>query len=301
MMRIAIGCDHVGYPQKASVVAALEQDAHAVLDLGAHGTDPVDYPALARAVATAIGNGFVEIGVLLCASGIGGSIAANKFKGIRAAAPHDADTARRGRQHEDVNLICVDATKTNADAALAIVREWLGAQFSGDNHDRRTIAKIAEIEETSRQAGHQPQGGELRSVKATASGPARRAAAPPATAPRSGAAVLESPRIQAEPKPLAAVETYIATMKDDEVRTMAGRILEFIRGRFPAVAGTPGHDGFSFTVNGEHAATITVGKRFVQLEAGPDHIPTSRIRELEELEVALALPSIVRALDAIKS
>src|SRR5262245_24715568 len=167
-MRIAIGCDHLGFPHKASLVGALEDDAHAVLDLGTHGADPVDYPMLARAVATAIGNGFVEIGVLLCGSGTGGSIAANKFKGIRAASCPDAETARRGRQHEDVNLICLDATKLNTETVLGILREWLGPQFSGDERDRRAVAKIGEIEEVARHASHHPQPGESRNVKAAA-------------------------------------------------------------------------------------------------------------------------------------
>jgi hypothetical protein len=97
------------------------------------------------------------------------------------------------------------------------------------------------------------------------------------------------------------VESFIASVKDDTVKSMASRILDFVRERFPAAAGTPNADGFSFTVNGEHAASVTVGKGFVQLEAGPDRIPTSRIRDIEGLEVALSLPSIVRALDTIKA
>lgn len=295
-MRIAIGCDHLGFPHKASMVAALEDDEHAVLDLGTHGTDPVEYPMLARAVATAIGNGFVDIGVLLCGSSTGGSIAANKFKGIRAAACPNAETARSGRQHEDLNLICLDATKLTADTALGIVREWLGAQFSGDDRDRRAIARIGEIEEAARHATHHPPGAESRNVRAATAAARSAPAAPRASQPE--------PKVEVEPpKPpsFAAVEAFIASMKDGDVRTMAGRILEFVRGRFPTATGSPNNDGFSITVNGEHAASVTVGKGFVQVEAGPDHIPTSRIRDVEGLDVALNLPSILRALDAIKS
>jgi hypothetical protein len=171
-MRIAVGCDHVGFPLKTSMVEALEADEHAVLDLGAHGTDPVDYPVLAKAVATAIGNGFVDLGV-----------------------------------------------------------------------------------------------------------------------------EMEAPRVLE----VSPVETLIASMKDDNVRTMATRILECVRERFPSAAGAPSSDGFSFSVNGEHAASVTIGKGFVQIEAGPDRIPTSRIRDVEGLEAALSLPSIMRALEAVKA
>ena len=307
-MRIAIGCDHVGFPHKASVVAALEEDEHAVLDLGTHGTNPVDYPALAKAVATAIGNGFVEVGILLCESGIGGSIAANKFKGIRAAACHDGATARQGREHADVNLLCLDATQVDADAAVTIAREGLSVQFSGEDHDLRELAKITEIEEAARHAAHPDHAGQGRGAR-----PAPRPAAEPRSAPATAAASrgaqggstasAAAVRIEKEaPRPpdLGLVESFIASVKDDTVKAMASRILDFMRGRFPAAAGTPNADGFSFTVNGEHAASVTVGKGFVQLEAGPDRIPTSRIRDIEGLEVALSLPSIVRALDTIK-
>jgi len=292
-MRIAIGCDHVGFPHKASLVAALEDDEHAVLDLGTHGTDPVDYPALARAVATAIGNGFVQVGVLLCESGTGGAIAANKVKGIRAAATYDAETARRGRQHEDVNLICLDARRMDADGVVSIAREWLNASFSGEDYDVRRLARITELEEAGR-----PAGATERSPAGRTTRPAARPAA--ATPSRSASTAAES-RAEPEPARFAAVETFVAGVKDDVVKAMATRILEFMRGRFPTASGASSADGFSFTVNGEHAASVTIGKGFVQLEAGPDHIPTSRIRDVEGLEVALNLPSIVRALDAIHS
>ena len=100
---------------------------------------------------------------------------------------------------------------------------------------------------------------------------------------------------------VAAVETFLAGVKDDNVKAMTARIVEFMRTRFPRAAGTQNPDGFSFHVGGEHAASVTVGRGFVQLEAGPDRIPTSRIRDVEGLEVALALPSIVRAMDTIKT
>src|SRR5256885_511465 len=106
-MRIAIACDHIGFPLKTSIVEALESDDHAVLDLGTHGPNPVDYPPMAKAVATAIGKGFVELGILLCESGTGGAMAGNRLATIRAAACQDPETARQSRESLNVNLLCV--------------------------------------------------------------------------------------------------------------------------------------------------------------------------------------------------
>src|SRR5713226_5392893 len=100
-MRIAIGCDDTGFPLKEYVTAALETAGHDLLDLGTFSTDPVDYPDYARAVGQAVLRGFVDASLLLCASGTGGVIAANKMRGIRAAMCHDADAARRSREEVD--------------------------------------------------------------------------------------------------------------------------------------------------------------------------------------------------------
>ena len=97
-MRIALGCDHAGFALKGPVVAALEADGHAILDLGTFSEDPVDYPDFARAVGQAVLRGFVEVGVLVCGSGVGASIAANKLRGVRAALCHDLFTARQSRE-----------------------------------------------------------------------------------------------------------------------------------------------------------------------------------------------------------
>ncbi|MBM4441025.1 MAG: RpiB/LacA/LacB family sugar-phosphate isomerase, partial [Candidatus Rokubacteria bacterium] len=150
-MRIAIGCDHVGYALKSALIEALEGDEHAVLDLGTHAPDPTDYPPVARAVATAIAKDFVDLGVVACASGAGASIAANRFAGIRAAACEHPDAARQSRERLDVNLVCVDATLDPA-RLLAIVREWLGAGFRGAEPDVRALAKLAELEGAPRLA-----------------------------------------------------------------------------------------------------------------------------------------------------
>ena len=102
-MRIAIGCDDIGFPVKTSLIVALESGGHVVLDLGSFSTDPVDYPDYARVVGQAVLRGFAEAGVLVCASGVGASIAANKLRGVRAAFCPDVATARQSREQDDAN------------------------------------------------------------------------------------------------------------------------------------------------------------------------------------------------------
>src|SRR5262245_55825964 len=184
-MRIAIACDHIGFPLKASIVEALEGEDHAVLDLGTHSADPVDYPPMAKAVATAIGKGFVDAGILLCESSIGGAMAGNRLTSIRAAACQDADGAREAREKLNVNLLCIGG---GADDPARIVREWVKAQFSNSERDVRTIARINELDS-----------GALRGPSAAA------AAAPitmssPAAATASAAPAPSAPAAEAAPK-----------------------------------------------------------------------------------------------------
>src|SRR5215471_4774944 len=108
-MRIAIGCDDTGFPLKEHVSAALETSGHDLLDLGTFSTEPVDHPDYARAVGQAVLRGFVDAGVLVCGSGVGASIAANKLRGIRAALCHDLFTARQSREDDDANILCLGA------------------------------------------------------------------------------------------------------------------------------------------------------------------------------------------------
>src|SRR5258705_9794760 len=108
-MRIAIGCDDTGLALKEALVAALEADGHDVLDLGTFSTDPVDYPDYARAVGQAVLRGFVDASLLLCASGTGGGVAANKMRGIPPAMGHHVGSARPGREEGDAHLLCLPA------------------------------------------------------------------------------------------------------------------------------------------------------------------------------------------------
>jgi len=106
-MRIAVGCDHVGFPVKALLISAFESDGHVVLDLGSFSTDPVDYPDHARVVGQAVVRGFADAGVLVCVSGSGAAIAANKLRMVRAAFCPDPATARQSREQDDANVLCL--------------------------------------------------------------------------------------------------------------------------------------------------------------------------------------------------
>ena len=145
-MKIVIGSDHAGYDLKKPIVEQLESLGHIHLDVGTHNHDPVDYPDLAREVAEAILQGKAELGIMLCGSGIGGCIAANKFPGIRAGLCHDTYSAHQGREDDDVNVLCIGARVVGRSLALEIVKTWLAASFSGLPRHRQRVEKVLEIE-----------------------------------------------------------------------------------------------------------------------------------------------------------
>jgi RpiB/LacA/LacB family sugar-phosphate isomerase len=241
---------------------------------------------MARAVATAIGKGFVEVGVLVCESAMGGAMAGNRLATIRAAVCQDPGTARESREKLNVNLLCVDAG-VESDGAVAIVREWVKAQFSNDERDVRTIAKIAEF-------GKGSSGSQRGSSSVTVS------AAPPPSATTSASSPPPAADTGPKTPDITPVMKVVAAVKDPDTRAIATRILQFLRNRFPTAAGTASEEGFTFTLDGQHVATVTIGKNFVELEAGPDRITTSKVRDADRLDLLLNLPSIVKAFDAIK-
>jgi RpiB/LacA/LacB family sugar-phosphate isomerase len=145
-MRVGIACDHAGFPHKAPIAAALRADGHAVTDFGTDSTDAVDYPDYARVLGDAVRGGSVEAGVLICGSGAGAAIAANKLRGIRAALCHDLFTARQSREDDDANVLCLGARVIDADTAVTLARAFLAARFSGIERHRRRVAKIAALE-----------------------------------------------------------------------------------------------------------------------------------------------------------
>lgn len=145
-MRIAVGADHAGFPLKGPAIEDLKRLGHEVLDLGTHSADPVDYPDFAQAVAEAVLRGEAERGLLICGSGVGASVAANKVPGVRAAICHDTYSARQGVEHDDMNVLCLGARVIGPELALAIVRAWAGAAFSHAERHERRLAKVRAIE-----------------------------------------------------------------------------------------------------------------------------------------------------------
>lgn len=145
-MRLAIGADHGGFRLKTQLIDFVRAIGHQVQDLGAHDERASDYPDYARAVAEEILSGRAERGVLICGSGVGASVAANKFSGIRAALCHDCFSARQGVEDDDANVLCLGARVIGSELAKEITRIWLAATFSGAERHRRRLAKVDAIE-----------------------------------------------------------------------------------------------------------------------------------------------------------
>jgi RpiB/LacA/LacB family sugar-phosphate isomerase len=148
-MRIAIGADHAGYPLNERVIKELDAAGHEILDFGTHvGSRPDDYPDYALKVGKAIQDNRADIGILICGSGVGASVAANKLKGIRAALCGDTYSGHQSREHDDCNMLCLGARVTGEELALEIVHAFVAAKFTGEERHRRRLAKIAAMEET---------------------------------------------------------------------------------------------------------------------------------------------------------
>jgi ribose 5-phosphate isomerase B len=145
-MRIALSADHAGFELKQQLGAHLAKQGHEVIDLGAHSTAPVDYPDSAEAVAQTMFDGQAERGVIVCGSGAGVSIAANKFPSIRAAVCHDTYTAHQAVEHDDLNVLCIGSRVIGSALACEIVDAFLGATFSREERHQRRLNKILAIE-----------------------------------------------------------------------------------------------------------------------------------------------------------
>ncbi len=145
-MRVAVASDHAGFPLKGRVIDELRKEGHEVSDLGTDSTEPVDYPDYARAVAEALLAGRADRAVLLCGSGAGACVAANKFRGVRAATCHDSFSARQCVADDDVNVLCLGPRVIGPELAVDLVRTYMNARFSGAERHRRRLAKIAGFE-----------------------------------------------------------------------------------------------------------------------------------------------------------
>ena len=146
-MRIAVGADHAGWPLNERVIEELRGAGHEIADFGTHdGSVPDDYPDYAKVVGEAVQTGAAEIGILVCGSGVGAAVAANKLRGVRAALCGDTYSAHQSREHDDCNVLCLGARVTGSELALEIVRAFVNARFTGEERHRRRLAKIQEME-----------------------------------------------------------------------------------------------------------------------------------------------------------
>lgn len=145
-MRIAVGCDHAGFPLKRYAVEELQRLGHEVTDCGTDSEEAVDYPDFARAVGEAVMRGDAERGLLLCGSGVGASVVANKVPGVRAAVCHDTFSARQGVEDDDMNVLCLGARVIGPQLALDVIRAWEAARFSHLERHERRLAKVRAIE-----------------------------------------------------------------------------------------------------------------------------------------------------------
>ena len=143
-MKVIIGSDHAGFPLKTQIKHLLESMGYTVADVGCYSEDSVDYPAYGQAVAVEVASGAFPRGILICGSGLGMSMVANRFIGVRAALCNDLYSAVLSRQHNDANLLVLGGRLIGSDLADEIVRTWLGTEFDGGRHERR-VAQLDEI------------------------------------------------------------------------------------------------------------------------------------------------------------
>jgi len=149
-VKIALGSDHAGFGLKQEVADALRGQGHEVVDVGTDSTAPVDYPDFAEAVALAVRDGRAERAVLVCGSGVGASVAANKITGVRAAVCHDVYSAHQGVEHDDMNVLVLGGRVIGPALAQELVRAFAAARFTGEERHARRLAKVLAIEKRYR-------------------------------------------------------------------------------------------------------------------------------------------------------
>ena len=146
-MRIALGADHGGYGLKSELVETLEKLGHEVADVGAHALDPSDdYPDFAKELAERVAAKQADRGVLVCGSGVGASVAANKVRGVRASVCHDTYSAHQGVEHDDMNVLCLGARIVGSELARELVTTFVSADFSGEERHQRRLGKVLDME-----------------------------------------------------------------------------------------------------------------------------------------------------------
>ena len=147
-MRVAIGADHGGYSLKSELVELVSGQGHEVVDVGAHSVDPLDdYPDFAKAVAESLARNQADRGIMVCGSGVGASVAANKVRGVRASVCHDTYSAHQGVEHDDMNVLCLGARIVGSELARELVDSFLSARFTGEERHQRRLGKLLSMED----------------------------------------------------------------------------------------------------------------------------------------------------------
>lgn len=149
-MKIVIGSDHAGFPLKADIVAFIEEKGHTVEDIGSFDANPVDFPDIARLLCSRVRDGAAERGILVCGTGVGAAIAANKIRGIRAAVCHDVHSSHQAVEHDDVNVMCIGAQIVGPWLARDLVAAYLDASF--DRADEDFVRRVEKLEDLENEA-----------------------------------------------------------------------------------------------------------------------------------------------------
>jgi ribose 5-phosphate isomerase B len=145
-MRVAIGCDHAGFPLKELVIETVQAMGHEAIDLGTYSIESVDYPDFTVKVGKALQSGEASRGIMICGSGVGACITANKMRGIFACLCHDTYSARQGVEHDDMNVLCMGARIVGSEIARELVQAFLSSVFSKDERHQRRVSKIRQLE-----------------------------------------------------------------------------------------------------------------------------------------------------------
>ncbi|MCX5783627.1 MAG: ribose 5-phosphate isomerase B [Elusimicrobia bacterium] len=145
-MNVAIACDHAGFILKETVIKQIKENGHTPVDLGANSTTAVDYPDFAKALAQCVLSGKAQRGIMVCGSGVGACMTANKFKGIRAGLCHDTYSAAQAVEHDDMNVLCLGARVIGASVAISVANAFLKAKFTSEERHLRRLGKINQIE-----------------------------------------------------------------------------------------------------------------------------------------------------------
>ena len=145
-MKLVVGSDHAGWPLKRELLAHIASLGHEVIDIGSYDDKPVDFPDIARSLAARITAGQADRGLMVCGTGVGASIAANKMRGIRAAVCHDTYSARQGVEHDDLNVLCLGSRVIGIELAVELARAFLDARFRDESRFRRRLDMVLAIE-----------------------------------------------------------------------------------------------------------------------------------------------------------